>query len=129
MIDPSDLCSACAKAETCAKEISFERGGQEFPGCPYGGCPWRALEKAEARVKKLEESLHYCNGTADLALKHRDEAEATNVRLAVRVGELEGALKTVAPHFYGEYHYDHPDCRIVRQALDRLDGREADDAE
>ena len=32
-------------------------------------------ERAEARVKELEESLHYCNGTADLAMKHRDEAE------------------------------------------------------
>lgn len=40
------------------------------------------LERLRARVASLEESLHYANGTADLAMKHRDDAEK-------RVSELE----------------------------------------
>ena len=42
-------------------------------------------EQAEARVAELDESLHLANGTADLALHHRDIAEQ-------RVEELEAAL-------------------------------------
>lgn len=40
------------------------------------------IERLRARVASLEESLHYANGTADLAMKHRDDAEK-------RVSELE----------------------------------------
>ncbi len=40
------------------------------------------IEHLRARVASLEESLHYANGTADLAMKHRDDAEK-------RVAELE----------------------------------------
>jgi len=38
-------------------------------------------KKAADRIVELEESLHLANGTADLAMKHRDEAEAENARL------------------------------------------------
>jgi hypothetical protein len=38
-------------------------------------CTQRAVQ-AEARAANVEESLHYANGVADLAMKHRDEAEA-----------------------------------------------------
>ena len=127
-------------------------------------------EKAEARVKKLEESLHYCNGTANLAMKHRDDAEAKCDRLAAKMGEKDTALKwaeavmsiveprsdkaeymeclaavrqtlasdgsavadvitklriaRVAPDYGREYAWDE-----LWKAFDRLDGREADDAE
>jgi len=40
------------------------------------------LDRLRARVASLEESLHYANGVADLAMKHRDDAEN-------RVAELE----------------------------------------
>jgi hypothetical protein len=40
------------------------------------------IERLRARVASLEESLHYANGVADLAMKHRDDAEN-------RVAELE----------------------------------------
>ena len=43
------------------------------------------IEKLETRVAELDESLHLANGTADLALHHRDIAEQ-------RVEELEAAL-------------------------------------
>lgn len=48
------------------------------------------LERLRARVASLEESLHYANGTADLAMKHRDDAEK-------RGAELERALLLIEP--------------------------------
>ena len=48
------------------------------------------IERLRARVASLEESLHYANGTADLAMKHRDDAEK-------RVAELERALLLIEP--------------------------------
>ena len=53
MTDPSDLCGPCAKAADCARQISFERGGREYKGCPYDDCPWKALEKDEAERDRL----------------------------------------------------------------------------
>lgn len=44
------------------------------------------IERLRARVASLEESLHYANGTADLAMKHRDDAEN-------RVAELDQDAK------------------------------------
>jgi hypothetical protein len=38
-------------------------------------CTQRTV-RAEARVVALEESTHYANGVAELAMKHRDAAEA-----------------------------------------------------
>jgi chromosome segregation ATPase len=49
---------------------------------------------AQARVAELEERLHYCNGTSELALKHRDEAEA-------REKTLREALEKVPPAWIG----------------------------
>jgi len=40
----------------------------------------RTLDERCARVKELEEQLHYANGVADLAMKHRDSAEAERTR-------------------------------------------------
>lgn len=50
------------------------------------------VERLRARVEELEESLHMANGTADLAMKHRDMAEK-------RVAELEAANKRVGFQF------------------------------
>jgi hypothetical protein len=44
--------------------------------------PMAEIDRLRARVASLEESLHYANGVADLAMKHRDDAEN-------RVAELE----------------------------------------
>lgn len=44
------------------------------------------LDRLRARVASLEESLHYANGVADLAMKHRDDAEN-------RVAELDQDAK------------------------------------
>jgi uncharacterized coiled-coil protein SlyX len=52
------------------------------------------LAAAQARVAELEERLHYCNGTSELALKHRDEAEA-------REKALREALEKVPPAWIG----------------------------
>ena len=41
-----------------------------------------------ARVAELDESLHLANGTADLALHHRDIAEQRNAELAAALEEL-----------------------------------------
>lgn len=48
------------------------------------------IERLRARVASLEESLHYANGVADLAIKHRDDAEK-------RVAELERTGNAVPP--------------------------------
>lgn len=49
-------------------------------------------ERLRARVAELEESLHMANGTADLAMKHRDMAEK-------RVAELESGLHNIVSHW------------------------------
>jgi hypothetical protein len=56
-----------------------------------------ALDQTAARilaaeVERLREALHYCNGTADLSMKHRDAAEAEVERLRERVAKLEEVL-------------------------------------
>ena len=47
-------------------------------------------EQAEARVAELDESLHLANGTADLALHHRDIAEQRNAELEAALDDLLG---------------------------------------
>ncbi len=42
--------------------------------------------KLQAKVEQLRTDLHYCNGVSDLAMKHRDFAEA-------KVEKLEGKIK------------------------------------
>ena len=48
--------------------------------------------EAASRIEKLEKQVHYANGVADLAMKHRDYAEQ-------RVEKLEAALA----HIYAWY--------------------------
>lgn len=38
-------------------------------------------DRIAAEIEKLQEQLHYATGTCDLAIKHRDSAEAQNERL------------------------------------------------
>jgi len=59
----------------------------------FGNSPWvlawirrataaeRERDEARAEIERLKEDLHLCNGTCDLALKHRDIAEQENARL------------------------------------------------
>jgi len=49
------------------------------------------METAINRIEKLEEQIHYANGVADLAMKHRDYAEQ-------RVEKLEAALRSIIVH-------------------------------
>jgi hypothetical protein len=53
-----------------------------------------ALEALQQKNKDLEESLHYANGVADLAMKHRDEAEA---QLEALRSDLEPKDKALEP--------------------------------
>lgn len=50
---------------------------------------WEVLrkenERLRARVASLEESLHYANGVADLAIKHRDVAEHWVAKLSAEL--------------------------------------------
>jgi predicted nucleic acid-binding Zn-ribbon protein len=46
--------------------------------------------KAKAEIERLREQLHYANGTCDLAMKHRDEAEADNERLRAALKDIAG---------------------------------------
>ncbi len=41
----------------------------------------QAIRERDAEIEQLKEDLHLCNGTCDLALKHRDFAEAEVERL------------------------------------------------
>ena len=41
----------------------------------------QAVESLQADVDELKTDLHYCNGVSDLAMKHRDIAEAEVKRL------------------------------------------------
>jgi len=42
--------------------------------------------EAADEIERLREELHYCNGTCDLAMKHRDIAEAKLRALTGREG-------------------------------------------
>lgn len=108
MTDDSDLCSACADATSCAKEISFTKGGEEFPGCPYGGCPWKALERAEARVGELEGALEKCLAYEVTRAELSGLSDCTCINLS-RNAEIE---------------YETSQCphQLAHQALDRLPG-------
>jgi hypothetical protein len=52
-------------------------------------CPFCAGQKLRAEIEQLKQDLHFANGVADLAMKHRDEAEA-------RVEQLRAALMEIA---------------------------------
>jgi hypothetical protein len=45
--------------------------------------------RAAAEIKQLKEQLHYANGTCDLAIKHRDAAEAENERMRTALKEAQ----------------------------------------
>lgn len=45
----------------------------------------------EVAIAELRERVHYAEGTAELAMKHRDEAEAQRDRLKAA---LEGVMRT-----------------------------------
>jgi hypothetical protein len=44
-------------------------------------------ENAEVEIAALRETAHYANGVADLAMKHRDTAEAELAALKARIAE------------------------------------------
>ena len=58
----------------------------------------------ETKVEELETDLHYCNGVSDLAMKHRDIAEA-------KVEELTASRDYWKNHWeqaYSEQHGSDP---------------------
>ena len=61
-----------------------------------------ALELAAKERDKALEDLHYCNGTADLAIKHRDEAETEIKR-----------LKQMIPNYIEESDFQYSELLFV----------------
>lgn len=79
--------------------------------------PMAEIDRLRARVASLEESLHYANGVADLAMKHRDDAEN-------RVAELEQDaqryrwLRSIDAQASVHWHDDSADDGLIRELLD-----------
>ena len=77
----------------------------------------KELDRLRARVASLEESLHYANGVADLAMKHRDDAEKRVAELEPndrRYRWLRGIDATASVH----WHDDSADDGLIRDLLD-----------
>lgn len=55
-----------------------------------------ALASVAAEREEAKEQAHYANGTADLAMKHRDEAEARADDLAGKLEKATGLLQPFA---------------------------------
>jgi len=51
-----------------------------------------------ARISAMEESTHYANGCADLAMKHRDIAEAELAALRARIDGAANVTARVGYH-------------------------------
>ena len=61
--------------------------------------PLAVLAERDATIAALRDELHYANGTCDLAMKHRDEAETEIVRLRSGItAAVEGRYERVAMH-------------------------------
>jgi len=63
--------------DTMSEHAEIETGSNavlKAPGDPSGGSGLGAPPCS--RCSDLEESLHYCNGVAEMAMKDRDNAEA-----------------------------------------------------
>ena len=52
---------------------------------------------ARAEIWRLTEQLHYANGTCDLAMEHRDAAEAEVKRLTAALEHVIGACQDCEP--------------------------------
>ena len=48
----------------------------DFEFAPSGADLLECLERCQDEISDLKTDLHYCNGVSDLAMKHRDIAEA-----------------------------------------------------
>ena len=106
-----------AEARNICDDAALGRGPCGDDDVPEFAVPApEAVEKAEARVATVEESLHYCNGVADLAMKHRDIAEA-------RVAELEAALQFYAdPETYVAIAFwPDPPCGAFMEDFSHVD--------
>ena len=89
MTDPSDLCSACA--ESAMQNETYETVDQDTGGCEHGGCPWRALQRAEARCEQLEAdcvvkdaALKWVEAVMSIVEPRSDKAEYLECLAAVR---------------------------------------------
>ena len=51
----------------------------------------RLILELRAEIDRLREELHYCKGTCDLAMKHRDIAEAEVKRLLQELRHYKGS--------------------------------------
>jgi chromosome segregation ATPase len=72
------------------KDAEIERLLEATPDRYYEVNAW--CDRLQAEIERLTEQLHYANGTCDLAMKHRDAAEAEIERLRASVKELASRL-------------------------------------
>ena len=54
------------------------------------------IARLSAELAETKEALHYANGTCELAIQHRDAAEAAARRDAKEIARLREALKKIA---------------------------------
>lgn len=81
-------------------------------------CVSSATEALRAEVAEARDGWHMANGTADLAMKHRDAAEARAERLAEALREIAASAEEATT---GE---GHAECAsIARAALEQEAGR------
>ena len=96
------FCDACAEA------------AMRSDSCEHGGCPWKALEKAEARVKELELQLENrrLRGTDDYLTKAAEYQERCE-QLAANCAAKDAALNNIVG-----FVLDNEDvCKIIHRAL------------
>jgi chromosome segregation ATPase len=84
-----------------------------------------ALAAERDKVEKLTDDLHLCNGTADLAMKHRDIAEAELAALRSKLDAAEAALREIVNHRSVSWGSNQMKS-IARAALSRQEGGQGD---
>lgn len=70
--------------------VAFEIGVSD---AEYWDLEHEQVAALQRKIAELEESLHYANGVAELAMKHRDAAEARVLELEEGREDLEGLFR------------------------------------
>lgn len=80
----------------------------------------RSCEICEMRAElvELRESIHYANGVADLAMKHRDAAESKLVELCQRIESAPVAEVSLDERGYPTISCDFEEGKRVRLVVE-----------